>query len=227
MAVHAALDPLNRRSTAAGIKDSDPEIHLISGGGTRLDKFLLIAETVHSWVDYIHLREKACTANELYQAVKEMTRRGVPLAKIVVNDRLDVALAAGAGGVQLAGHSLPPAAARPHAPGLRIGRSVHSPAEAAASAGEGADYCLYGHVYASASKPGLPGRGLDRLAETVRACPVPVIAIGGIEPGNAGQVLSTGAAGIAVLSGICGAADPAAAAMAYRAAVQAARLERR
>ncbi|MFD1773153.1 thiamine phosphate synthase [Paenibacillus rhizophilus] len=227
MAVHPAKDSVNQPPAATGFKNTDPEIHLISGGGTLLDNFVLIAEAVHSLVDYIYLREKSCTANELFESVKEMCRRGVPLDKIVVNDRLDVALASGAGGVQLAGHSLPPAAARPLAPELRIGRSVHSAAEAAAAADDGADYCLYGHVYATASKPGLPGRGLSGLAETVRACPVPVIAIGGIEPGNAGQVIRSGAAGIAVLSGICGAADPVAAAKAYRDAVRAARLERR
>ncbi|QWU18312.1 thiamine phosphate synthase [Paenibacillus sophorae] len=196
-----------------------------------MDSFILIAAAVGPFVDYIHLREKSRTAEELFKAVEKMRSLGIPLEQIVVNDRLDVALASGAGGVQLAGHSLPTAAARPLSQSLRIGRSVHSPDEAAAAANEGADYCLYGHVYASASKPGLPGRGLDRLAETVRACRVPVIAIGGIEPGNAGQVISRGAAGIAVLSGICGASDPVAAAKSYRAAVrtavQAARNERR
>lgn len=187
MAIHPTKDSVSRWSTAVDVRETDPEIHLISGGGTLLDNFVTIAEAVHSLVNYIHLREKSCTANELFETVKEMSRRGVPLGKIVVNDRLDVALASGAGGVQLAGHSLPPAIARPIAPELRIGRSVHSAAEAAAAADEGADYCLYGHVYASASKPGLPGRGLSGLADTVRACPVPVIAIGGIEPGNAGR----------------------------------------
>ncbi|AKG34092.1 thiamine phosphate synthase [Paenibacillus durus] len=206
-------------------KSKEPEIHLISGGGTLMDSFILIAAAVRPFVDYIHLREKTRTAEELYKAVEKMRSLGIPLEQIVVNDRLDVALASGAGGVQLAGHSLPTPAARKLSQSLRIGRSVHSPDEAAAAAGEGADYCLFGHVYASASKPGLPGRGLDRLAETVRACPVPVIAIGGIEPGNAGQVISRGAAGIAVLSGICGASDPVASAKSYRAAVRAAAQE--
>ncbi|AIQ12192.1 thiamine phosphate synthase [Paenibacillus durus] len=206
-------------------KSKDPEIHLISGGGTLMDSFIFIAAAVGPFVDYIHLREKTRTAEELYAAVEKMRSLGIRPEQIVVNDRLDVALASGAGGVQLAGHSLRAAAARKLSQSLRIGRSVHSPDEAAAAADEGADYCLFGHIYASASKPGLPGRGLDRLAETVRACRVPVIAIGGIEPGNAGQVISCGAAGIAVLSGICGASDPVAAAKSYRAAVRAAAQE--
>ncbi|WP_025691950.1 thiamine phosphate synthase [Paenibacillus zanthoxyli] len=206
-------------------KLKDPEIHLISGGVTLMDSFILIAAAVSPFVDYIHLREKTRTAEELFKAVEKMRSLGIPLEQIVVNDRLDVALASGAGGVQLAGHSLRAAAARKLSQSLRIGRSVHSPDEAAAAAGEGADYCLFGHVYASASKPGLPGRGLDRLVETVHACPVPVIAIGGIEPGNAGQVISRGAAGIAVLSGICSASDPVEAAKSYHAAVRAAAQE--
>ncbi|WP_025701359.1 thiamine phosphate synthase, partial [Paenibacillus forsythiae] len=103
-------DSVPRLSGAVEIRETEPEIHLISGGGTSLDSFVLISAAVHPFVDYIHLREKSCTANELYHAVREMCRLGVPPGQIVVNDRLDVALASGAAGVQLAGHSLPAAA---------------------------------------------------------------------------------------------------------------------
>lgn len=147
---------------------------------------------------------------------------GVPPSKLVINDRIDVALAAGAAGVQLAWHSLPPVGARGIAPGLRLGRSVHSQEEAARAGRQGADFCLYGHVFPTACKPGQRERGLAQLEVAVRCSSIPLIAIGGITPGNTRSVLSKGAAGIAVMSGICGATDPAGAAEAYRSSVQAA-----
>ncbi|WP_342439256.1 thiamine phosphate synthase [Paenibacillus sp. FSL L8-0436] len=197
------------------------EIHLISDGRQNPVQFVQLAAAVQFIVDYIHLREKAMSARELMALMEQLIIAGVPPAKLVINDRIDVALAAGAGGVQLAWHSLPPNAARSVAPDLRLGRSVHSPEEAAESGLQGADFCLFGHVFPSACKQGQRERGLQQLAEAVRYSSIPLIAIGGIEPGNAGKVLATGAAGIAVMSGICSAGDPVAAATAYRSAVQA------
>lgn len=195
------------------------EIHLISDGKLPLARFIEKAAAVQIWVDYIHLRDKQGTARELLAAAKGMLAAGVPASKLVINDRVDVALAAGAAGVQLAWHSLNPAETRCLAPRLRLGRSVHSPEEAAEASEQGADYCLYGHVYPSASKPGQTARGLDLLAETVRSSPIPVIAIGGIGIANAAQIIKQGAAGIAVMSGICGAEDPYVAAKAIHTAV--------
>ncbi|WP_410511968.1 thiamine phosphate synthase [Paenibacillus sp. BR2-3] len=197
------------------------EIHLISDGKLPLSQFIEKAAAVHSLLDFIHLREKHRSARELLAAAESMLKAGIPAAKLIINDRIDVALAAGAVGVQLAWHSLDPAAARMLAPRLRLGRSIHSPEEAAEAAAQGADYCLFGHVYPSASKPGQPERGLEMLAEAVRYSRVPVIAIGGIEPDHAARIIKNGAAGIAVMSGICGAADPLSAAKAYRASIQA------
>lgn len=204
-----------------------PELHFITGGGLPVPALLKVAAAVLPYVDYIHLRDKQLPAGAQYEAVMELHRAGIPLASIMVNDRLDVALAAGAGGVQLAGHSLPASAARRAAPSLRIGCSVHSPAEAALAAEAGADYCLFGHVFATSSKAGLPGRGLGMLRETAHSCPVPVIAIGGIRPDNAGDIIRSGAQGIAVLSGISGSPDPAEQAKAYRTAINEAWQERR
>ncbi|MEK3714023.1 thiamine phosphate synthase [Paenibacillus sp. FSL R7-0333] len=195
------------------------EIHVISDGRLPPEALADWAVAVHSIVDYIHLREKAMPARELLAAAQQMLQAGVPPSKLVINDRIDVALAAGAGGVQLAWHSLQPAAARGLAPDLRIGRSVHSREEAAEAGRQGADFCLYGHVFPTACKPGQQARGLAQLAEAVRWSCIPLIALGGITPDNAGVVLAQGAAGIAVMSGICGAPDPVAAARAYREAV--------
>ena len=176
---------------------------------------------IHPLLDYIHLREKQWSALELLAAAGQLMHEGVPASKLIINDRLDVALAAGAAGVQLSWRSLGPAAARTVAPYLRLGRSVHTPAEAAEAAREGADYCLFGHIFPTSSKPGQQERGLEELAQAVDCCGIPLIAIGGIRPQHAEQVLAAGAAGIAVMSGICGAIDPLAAAESYYAAVQA------
>ncbi|MGN7760840.1 thiamine phosphate synthase [Paenibacillus sp. 22594] len=196
------------------------EIHLISDGKLEPGRFVSLAAAVHPLVDYIHLREKHRSALELLGMAEQLMRAGIPASCLVINDRLDVALAAGAGAVQLAWHSLPPAAARAAASGLRLGRSVHSAAEAAEAGRQGADFCLFGHIFPTGCKPGQRGRGLALLEEAVRSTRIPLIAIGGVEPGNAGQVIRHGAAGIAVMSGICGADDPVAAARAYWLALQ-------
>ncbi|MNO36652.1 Regulatory protein TenI [compost metagenome] len=193
---------------------------MISDGKLDPGRFVSLAAAVYPLVDYFHLREKHRSALELLDMAKQLLLAGIPASRLVINDRLDVALAAGAGAVQLAWNSLPPAAARAAAPSLRLGRSVHSAAEAAEAGRQGADYCLFGHVFPTACKPGRQERGLGLLAEAVRSSRIPLIAIGGIDPGNAGQVIRQGAAGIAVMSGICGAADAVAAARAYRSAVQ-------
>ncbi|WP_379164359.1 thiamine phosphate synthase [Paenibacillus sp. sgz5001063] len=197
------------------------EIHLISDGKLDPGRFASLAAAVYPYVDYIHLREKHRSAVELLGMAEQLLRAGIPASRLVINDRLDIALAVGAGAVQLAWHSLPPAAARTAAPGLRLGRSVHSAAEAAEAGRQGSDYCLYGHVFPTGCKPGQQGRGLPLLEEVVRSSSIPLIAIGGIDKGNADQVIRHGAAGIAVMSGICGAEDPVAAAHAYRLALQA------
>ena len=103
-----------------------------------------------------------------------------------------------------------------------VGRSVHSATAAVAAASDGADYLLAGHCFPTASHPGQPPVGLDGLAEMVAAARSPVLAIGGIDAGNAAAAIRAGAVGVAVLGAIAEAADPARAAAAIRAAVDAA-----
>jgi thiamine-phosphate pyrophosphorylase len=126
-------------------------------------------------------------------------------ARILVNDRLDVALAAHAGGVHLGEQSLPPEAALCLRKGLArddflIGVSCHSPKAAKQAERGGADYLFFGPVFATPAKAayGAP-QGLDRLSEVCRAVRLPVVAIGGITPDNAGACLSAGASGIAAI----------------------------
>ena len=143
------------------------------------------------------------------EAIRELTRKfGVGFT---VNDRFDLALAADADGVHLGQTDLPPnrlpARARSR---LRVGLSTHSIEQVTAACAEPIDYLAFGPVFGTRSKdsPGDP-RGVELLKEVVAlARPRPVIAIGGIDLENAGQVVAASAAGIAVISAIAEAADP-------------------
>jgi thiamine-phosphate diphosphorylase len=101
-----------------------------------------------------------------------------------------------------------------------IGRSVHSVAAAEGAAADGADYLIAGAIFATGSHPGAAPAGLGFLAEVAAAVGMPVVAIGGITPANAGDCLRAGARGVAVLSALMDAADPGAVAAAYRRAME-------
>ena len=122
--------------------------------------------------------------------------------RVLVNDRLDVALAAGAHGVHLRADSMPSYRARLVVPpGFLIGRSIHSVAEAAAESSDGAlDYLIFGTVFETASKPGREASGLSALAAVAAATPLPVLAVGGITEARIADVVTAGAAGIAAIS---------------------------
>ncbi|MDF2938724.1 MAG: transcriptional regulator TenI [Paenibacillaceae bacterium] len=196
-----------------------PKLHMITGGES-FDASVQAAIQAAPWVDYIHLRNKAASACQLEAWAHRMLQASISPSKLIINDRVDVALAVGACGVQLAWHSLRPGTVKLRWPHLLVGVSVHSPHEAVDAFTEGADYVLFGHVYESASKPGESPRGLHLLEETTRlAGGKPVIALGGIQPAHIPELLRSGATGIAVLSGIGAAVNPAHAAQEYRSAV--------
>lgn len=121
---------------------------------------------------------------------------------VIVNDRVDIALASGAHGAQLTSHSLTVAQARTIAPDLPLGASVHSVDEAVAAARAGATWLVAGHVYATPSHPGQPGRGVELVSAITAATAVPCIAIGGIRPEHVGPLRAAGAHGVAVIRGI-------------------------
>lgn len=192
-------------------------MHLVTTGKQPLDQLVSkLASCPPDVIDTIHIREKSRSAKEIFEWYTTL-RSALPKTHIFVNDRLDAAAAAGAPGVQLGYTSLPPRLARAILPASTlIGLSVHSAEEAARAHSEGADYILYGHIFATGSKAGVEPRGIEALAAVAEAARVPVIAIGGIEPGNVEEVLSSGCAGIAVMSGILGHEDPAGQALRYR-----------
>lgn len=162
----------------------------------------------------LHLRAPAASGQALHAAATRLVpaaeRAG---ARLVVNGRVDVAMATGAHGVQLPARGLPPRAARRLLPaGVMLGVSVHSEAEAAEAAGEGVDYLLAGTLFGSASHPGRPPAGVALVGRLVGRG-VPVIGIGGITARRAPGVLAAGAAGVAVRGAIWDADAPARAAV--------------
>jgi thiamine-phosphate diphosphorylase len=121
-------------------------------------------------------------------------------ARVLVNDRLDVALAAGAHGVHLKSASYAAARVRAVAPaGFLIGRSVHS-VDDAIRAGTAVDYLIFGTVFRTSSKPAQMPAGPAALADVIRATPIPVLAVGGVTAATAGLIAETGTAGVAAIS---------------------------
>lgn len=185
----------------------DKEFHIISNGKMPIEKLCEIVTDIHPYVTAIHLREKQKTAKELFQAVQLLINANIPPSKIIINDRLDVALVTRARGVQLAFHSLDTAIVKENFPQLLIGTSIHSYLEGLKAKKKGADYVIYGHVFPSQSKPGMAPKGLEELSRLTQL-DIPVIAIGGITAENTGQILRAGVKGIAVMSGVLEAYDP-------------------
>jgi thiamine-phosphate pyrophosphorylase len=161
------------------------------------------AHAVSAGVDVIQIRERDLPDGQLAALVRRIAGLAAGTStRVMVNDRADVAIAAGAAGVHLRGDSLPASRVRMTAPeGFLIGRSVHSLAEVdAAAAGGGCDYLLFGTVFPSAGKPdGHPVAGLDALRAACARSSLPVIAIGGINEENAALVRAAGAAGFAAV----------------------------
>jgi thiamine-phosphate pyrophosphorylase len=161
-------------------------------------------------VDWVHLRDHAATARDLFDLAERIVAISAPFGiRVAVNERVDVALAVGVAGVQIGRRGLPIAAIRRIAPTLRVGASVHSLAEAIQAEADGADWLTFGHVFPTSSHPGEPPRGLGELRRVVEAVHRPVIAIGGIGVDQVAAARAAGASGIAVISAILDAEDPA------------------
>ena len=159
----------------------------------------------------LQLRAKHLGSRETVRLGRALARACAEAdALFVMNDRVDLAVACGAGAVHLGQDDLPLDAARRLAPRLAIGVSTHDLAQARAAAAAGADYLGFGPVFATASKERAdPVVGLDALAAAVAAvAPLPVVAIGGIEAAHARAVAATGAAAAAAIRAFAGSADP-------------------
>jgi len=165
-------------------------------------------------ISCLQYRAKKVHAKQQWETAVALRRftldAGIPF---IINDRVDLALDCGADGVHLGQDDAPIAAARRLArlagrDNLLVGRSTHSLEQALAAAAEGADYIGYGPLYATLTKENnVPPLGLDRLREVLTKVAIPVVAIGGIKPGNLAEVAAQGARHCAVVTALTGADD--------------------
>ena len=154
-----------------------------------------VTAAIRDGVDFIQVREKDLEARALYELVAQVRDEAAGTStRVLVNDRLDVAMAANVDGVHLPGNGLPAERVRP---AVRVlGCSVHSVEEAVRAASAKADFVVFGPVFET---PGKRAVGLEALRQLVAAVPIPVLAIGGMTLENSIAVLETGAAGIAAI----------------------------
>ncbi|ELY64057.1 thiamine phosphate synthase [Natronococcus jeotgali] len=193
----------------------------------------VVRAAIEGGIDAVQLREKETSARSRYELgleLRELTAEaGVDL---IVNDRIDVAEAIDADGVHVGQSDLPVSVARDLlGPEAIVGCSASTVEEARRAEADGADYLGVGSVYGTTSKD-VPeaenGIGPERIAAIVEAVSIPVVGIGGITADNAGPVVEAGAAGVAVISEIAAADDPAVATDALARTVETAKdLERR
>ena len=166
------------------------------------DPLPIIEQAVAAGLDLIQIRERDLPVRRLLALVEEAVKRaGAGPTRILVNDRLDVAVATGAAGVHLPAHGFPVDEVHRSYPELLIGASTHNLEELRRAADGGADFAVFGPVFETPSKKAYgPPVGLEKLAEAARAVNIPVLALGGVTLENAADCLRAGAAGLAAIS---------------------------
>lgn len=219
--MHSHINSISQRCAPSGLTDV-LRLYLVTDQQALLGRTLtdVVLAAVQGGVTCVQLREKqastrdfvrlACALNELLQTF------GVPL---VINDRIDVALASGAQGVHLGQSDLSlEQARRLLPPQVFIGLSVENMDDVARAAEQPVDYLGVSPIYPTPTKTDTAAPwGLGGLRQVRAVTDLPLVAIGGIHLGNAAQVLQAGADGLAVVSALCSADDPASAARAFKA----------
>ena len=188
----------------------------------------IVRAAIAGGVTCVQLREKQCSAREFIaeaRALKTLLAAASPKIPLIINDRLDVALAIGADGIHLGQTDMPLADARRLAgSSLIIGISVESLEDALRAEAEGADYLGISPVFATPTKNDIAAPlGLEGLRQIRAAVALPLVGIGGIHQENAGAVIRAGADGVAVVSAIVAAACPRSAATKLKLQIQSAR----
>ena len=184
------------------------------------DAAATVAASLDGGVGMVQLREKDMPPFELLRLARRLRLVTRGRALLVVNDRVDVAMLAGADGVQLGETALDVADVRKLVgPDMLIGRSVHSEVGAVDAECQGADFLVLGTVFETASHPDGRVGGLDLVREVTGAVGIPVLGIGGITPANAASVTEAGAGGAAVITAITMSDDPRTAASDLSAAI--------
>jgi thiamine-phosphate pyrophosphorylase len=167
-----------------------------------------VEEALKGGATSIQLRLKESSTREMVEIGREVRRLTRDYGALYfVDDRVDVALATNADGVQLGPEDMPIRIAREIAPNLIIGASVYSVEEALDAEKEGAHFLGAGSVYPTPSKPDARVIGLDGLRKMVEVVSIPVVAIGGINRDNIREVLRAGVVGVAVISAVMAAED--------------------
>lgn len=184
----------------------DYSIYLVTDDGCLQGRALLdcVREALEGGVTLVQYRAKTASSAEMYDEALQLKALcdsfSVPL---IINDRLDIAMAVGAAGVHLGQDDLPCAAARKLlGEDYIIGVSAHNPAEAKAALQSGADYLGCGAVFGTATKADVKKLGTDGLAAICKAKGLPVVGIGGVTADNYREVRAAGADGAAIVSGI-------------------------
>ncbi len=168
-----------------------------------------VVAAVEGGVDMVQLRKKDLPGRALLEVGQRLKRAIEGRALLIINERVDVAQACDADGVQLGEDGLPvPVVRRLLGEGKLIGRSVHSVEAAMQAQSEGADFLVVGTIFTTGSHPGAKPAGVGLLAEVAQQVQVPFLGIGGITAGNVPDVMRAGSSGAALISAILSAPDP-------------------
>jgi len=179
-----------------------------------------VTRAVKGGVNLVQLREKDLSGGQLLELAERLRKVTRGLALLFINERVDVAVACGADGVQLGEEGMPVEAARKVAgESLLISRSVHSQEGALTAEAQGADFLVVGTIFPTGSHPGAEAAGPQLLSSIAGRTSIPFAGIGGINTANVSQVISAGASGAAVISAILAAEDPELAARELRMAI--------
>jgi thiamine-phosphate pyrophosphorylase len=205
----------------------DPSLYVILDRAAARGRDLveILQSTIAGGCRMVQLREKEWPSGRLLPLAARLRARcrdaGVTF---VINDRVDLALVLAADGVHLGQEDLPPGLARPLLrAGMLLGLSTHSVEQARTAQVAGADYVAVGAMFPTATKPDFELVGPDLVRKLRGEIRAPLIGIGGITPDNVGEVIRAGAAGVAVISAVCAAADPERATRRFLEAIRAAR----
>ncbi len=169
----------------------------------------VVDEALSGGVNLVQLRERDLPSGQLYELALQVREITLDRAFLLINDRVDVAIACGADGVQLGEEGLPTEVAKELSKGkLLLSRSVHSLESAERAQDEGVDLVVLGTIFPSGSHPDGETGGLERLKEVTAKIDVPVLAIGGITAENIGSVMTAGASGAAAITAITQSPNP-------------------
>ncbi|HFF3189125.1 thiazole tautomerase TenI [Bacillus cereus] len=196
------------------------ELHVISNGHMSFEELVSVAMQIENEIDYLHIREREKSTKELYEGVESLLKKGFPASKLVINDRIDIAILLNIPRIQLGYRSTDVRSVKEKFSYLHVGYSVHSVEEAIEAFKNGADSLVYGHVFPTECKKGVPARGLEEISDIARSLSIPIIAIGGITPENTKDILASEVSGIAVMSGIVSSSNPYSKAKSYKESIR-------